>query len=457
MIIRADSGVTLPLADRSVDLVVTSVPYFLQRRYGKDPREHGREVGLEAWVRQQVAVFADVRRVLKPWGSLLLNVGDKRPTKGGNGWGGNYRGRPGIKKTRGAGREAVRGLKPGDLAGAPWRLALALQADGWRLRAEIIWEKPDASPETLYGWAWERHRVKVSAAPAGKSNGFVDGPPRRQRVYDPAKGGQSYSGSTEWEPCPGCKKCEATDGYVLRRGAWRPTTAHEPVFLLTPSAPCYWDQFATLEPTTGPSRTRRTENGKIPPGGRVQRSDSGDQRNARTVQRWLKGQLSAADYGLDVDHFASFPESLPAWAIAGGTSERGNCVACGAPWARIVERKAAGDERFTGRGGEDVRRPTLSNVTASWKSLGWRPTCSCDAGEPVPAVVLDPYGGAGTTALAAERLGRRAVSVDLYLPFCRLARRRIEVELRPHGEHVESIPRELAAITGPLFEGNPLW
>ena len=156
MLIRGDAR-SLPLRDGSVDTVVTSPPYWGLRNY-----QHEGQIGLEStpdsYVQQIVAVFREVRRVLKVSGTVWLNLGDSfssgtrttqcAPTlrrlghdeaSGKQGYLNNFSVRPG----------AVEGLKPKDLVGIPWRVAFALQADGWYLRSDIIWSKPNPMPESV--------------------------------------------------------------------------------------------------------------------------------------------------------------------------------------------------------------------------------------------------------------------------------------------------------------------
>jgi DNA modification methylase len=132
-----------------VQSCVTSPPYFGLRDYGVEG-QIGLEDSLEDWIEQLVTVFREVRRVLVPTGSLWLNLGD---SYSGGGRGGNPGTSPHQKQSRNQGSLSVRNqkrspLKDKDLIGQPWRVAFALQADGWWLRSEIIWHKPTAMPES---------------------------------------------------------------------------------------------------------------------------------------------------------------------------------------------------------------------------------------------------------------------------------------------------------------------
>lgn len=134
---------TLP--DNSFHAAVTSPPYWGLRDYGISG-QIGAEMELSQYLTDMVAVFREVRRVLRPDGTLWLNIGDSY-TSGGRTW------RDADKKNPGRAMSyrppTPAGLKPKDLIGVPWRLAFALQADGWYLRSDIIWHKPNCQPESV--------------------------------------------------------------------------------------------------------------------------------------------------------------------------------------------------------------------------------------------------------------------------------------------------------------------
>lgn len=157
------------MPESSVDCVVTSPPYWGLRDYGHEG-QMGLEESPETYVQGMVEVFREVRRVLSPTGTLWLNLGDCYATgagKVGSSPGGGAQGeawkkgnrgdRPGSPKhASGAmgpmtqpNRLPIQGLKPKDLIGIPWRVAFALQADGWWLRQDIIWNKPNPMPESV--------------------------------------------------------------------------------------------------------------------------------------------------------------------------------------------------------------------------------------------------------------------------------------------------------------------
>jgi hypothetical protein len=220
----------------------------------------------------------------------------------------------------------------------------------------------------------------------------------------------------------------------------RPTSSHEHVFLLTKAARYFYDAAAIAEPAVSFSRQHTSgtqsaktralqDSGHHGEGGDLGINYERETRNARTVWSIATKPFSEA-------HFAAFPPELAERCIKAGTSERGACSACGASWVREVE-KARTFESGSGRagnlpagkngfalqgGGEtlDVRRgPVLHNLTT-----GWRPTCACNA-PTRPCVVLDCFGGAGTTGLVADRLGRDAVLIEKNPEYAAMSRDRV--------------------------------
>ena len=145
------------LADGSVQTCITSPPYFGLRDYG-----HDSQIGLEqtpkAFVKELVGVFNEVRRALADDGTLWLNLGDSWANDGK--WGGATGGKhvASLHGESGVGRgKKTTGMKPKDLIGIPWRVALALQDEGWYLRQDIIWHKPNPMPESVQDRCTKSH------------------------------------------------------------------------------------------------------------------------------------------------------------------------------------------------------------------------------------------------------------------------------------------------------------
>ncbi|MDP3940117.1 MAG: DNA methyltransferase, partial [Deltaproteobacteria bacterium] len=140
--------------------------------------------------------------------------------------------------------------------------------------------------------------------------------------------------------------------------------------------------------------------------------------------------------GFDGDHFATFPLELPDRCIRASTSERGCCPVCGAPWERITERTAIKRHRpneYVKRNGAAGTGNAINQTVAGVdvRTTGWRQACDCASAGPVPCRVIEPFCGAGTTLLAATRLGRDAAGIELNADYIEIAKRRIEQGLRP--------------------------
>lgn len=146
MIIESDAMIALQrLPSESVQCIVTSPPYWGLRDYGIEG-QIGLEEKLQQYINKLTSIFSEAKRVLRDDGVFWLNIGD--------GYTSGNRGYRAPDKKNPARAMSIRpdtpdGLKPKDLLGIPWRIALALQADGWYLRSDIIWNKPNAMPESV--------------------------------------------------------------------------------------------------------------------------------------------------------------------------------------------------------------------------------------------------------------------------------------------------------------------
>jgi site-specific DNA-methyltransferase (cytosine-N4-specific) len=146
MIFEGDvEAVLRRLPDACVQCIVTSPPYWGLRDYA-DADQIGLEPSLPHYIDRLRSVFAEARRVLKQDGVLWLNIGDGY-TSGNRGWRAPDKKNP--ARAMSVRPDTPDGLKPKDLLGIPWRLAFALQDDGWYLRSDIIWHKPNVTPESV--------------------------------------------------------------------------------------------------------------------------------------------------------------------------------------------------------------------------------------------------------------------------------------------------------------------
>jgi hypothetical protein len=226
----------------------------------------------------------------------------------------------------------------------------------------------------------------------------------------------------------------------------RPTSAHEHVFLLTKRPRYFYDADAVRLPALSDrpdmaEKGLRTGvaylNGNKDNAAKPDKQRGHGRRHDGFNDRWdamskaeqqatganLRNVWTIATHPFPEAHFATFPPALVEPCIKAGTSEKGCCDSCGAPWVRVVERERVPDTSaratttYTGQAyahpQSAPRGPKLDfGPGVDAKTTGWSPSCSCDAAI-VPCVVLDPFGGAGTTGLVADRLGRDAVLVEL--------------------------------------------
>ncbi len=398
-IIVADVSKGIPLPDGSIHCCVTSPPYWALRDYGVEG-QLGLEKTPEEYVEKMVAVFREVRRVLRDDGTLWLNIGDSYSGDKSAGRNdtermyGTEESRSGLKAR--SGLKVRSGLKPKDLVGIPWMLAFALRADGWYLRQEIIWHKPNPMPESV------------------------------------------------------------TD---------RCTKAHESLFLLTKKPRYFYDADAVREEQSENTHARYPKDGPTPPakaGSKELERPGYEGWRETTPETWLphgrnrRSVWTIPTAPFSKAHFATFPPKLVEPCILAGTSMKGCCPECGAPWKRIVkkDRKATRpgentkltayrcphcdakssiparcgecmidyEEYHIGGievGNRDPQRHVTENTT-----VGWERGCEC-GGEPIPCTVLDPFFGAGTTGLVAQKLGRNFIGIDIKQEYCEMARDRI--------------------------------
>jgi hypothetical protein len=202
----------------------------------------------------------------------------------------------------------------------------------------------------------------------------------------------------------------------------RCTKAHEYIFLLSKSPRYFYDAEAVKEPAIYAGDVRRGLGST-----KEFNPDLQPTRNKRSV--W-----EIATYSFPEAHFATFPPKLVEPCILAGTSERGCCPKCGAPWERIV---APDDKRaaLTGKSQHDhsndlqqgnrIVGAERKNDIGGYIIIGWQRTCKCNAGDPVPCTVMDPFSGAGTTGLVAQRLLRNYIGIELNPDYIAMSENRI--------------------------------
>jgi DNA modification methylase len=378
-VVRGDAR-NLPLPDASVDLIVTSPPYWALRSYTDAGEHYQGQIGAEptpaAYIDSLIECTREWMRVLKPSGSIFVNLGDKYSRPGG-GVDKQARNLAGAGKGT-TGRQFVSandwaGPPEKSLIGLPWRYALRCIDDlGLILRAEVIWSKPNGLPESVTDRVRRSHEQWFHMVKS----------PRYFSAVDAIR--EAYSPNTAWKE-PGRYDTVYAAG----------VTGHG----------------------TNASSLRSMSNplGKLP--GSV----------------WtVATQPLKVPAHLGVDHFAAYPLELPRRIVL-GWSPSGICTACGEGRRPVVVKEQILDhvQRRTRPGFIDLAEPNGNlrgvnaavNAKTSVSAVITGEACACpDTSAPTrPAVVVDPFGGTGTTALVAHAYGRHGVSVDMSADYCRLA------------------------------------
>jgi DNA modification methylase len=378
------NALALPLADDTVDLVVTSPPYFGLRSYQDGGEHYDGQIGDEAtpaeFVDALIAATAEMVRVVKPTGSIWVNLGDKYAGSrmdGSSGWATAPLDHDSKKKqlsklaaSQGVLRTSTT-IPTKSLMGIPWRYALRCIDDlGLILRAEVIWSKPNGLPESVTDRVRRSHEQWFHFTLSPRYYSAVDEireahsenahPRRKDGGISPQQSGLMASGAH-------------------RGNTGLSVASHNPNPL-----------------------------GKLP----------------GSVWTIPTEPLHVPDH-LGIDHFAAYPTEWPR-RIVQGWSPRGICVECGEGRRPVVERARQNTRPVVdihalhgAHEGDDRRGFTRGETAATITGEA----CACP--EPTaptrPGLVLDPFGGTGTTALVADALGRDAVHVDMSADYCRLA------------------------------------
>jgi len=347
------------------------------------------QLGLEStpqeYVQSLVNVFREVKRVLKDDGTVWLNLGDSYVGTGHKGDSKDPKHPEGRNAQKVALNHKVKGLKPKDLVGIPWRVAFALQDDGWYLRQDIIWAKPNPMPES----------VKDRCT---KSHEYIFLLTKNPKYYYDTEAIKEESTWVESRP----------SGMVRNGKQYRDKVK---------------GKYSDKNDYGGGGSSFLGHSGLYKANGELI-SPSGT-RNKRDVWTITTKPYSEA-------HFATFPTEIPELCIKAGTSEYGQCSNCQKPYIREIEREKNPDRDMesqrkyyaerTGRTDGHISGP--SGLVDSVKFIGWIPDCDCKA-EVQPQVVLDMFAGAGTTGLVSDRLGRDSILIELNKDYTDLLEKRI--------------------------------
>jgi hypothetical protein len=305
-------------------------------------------------------------------------------------------------------------LKPKDLVGMPWRIAFALQADGWWLRRDIIWEKPNPMPESVRDRPTTAHEYIFLLTKSLRY--FYDDVAVRERATGGAHG-----------------RGEGMYSKLKYPAGWDPETGYQ-------------------------SHTRRVGRYHNKTNERFARAvvDLVEERSKRSV--WEIPSEAFKDA-----HFATFPQKLVETCIMAGTSEKGCCAICGVPWVRLIKNiylnpgnRSGNGIKWLGRQHKDFGSAVYDKRRVrSTTTVGWEPRCACSGKliqrkvvvngipetvtiyksklplekHPVrPCVVLDPFIGSGTVAFVAERARRHWIGIELNKKYVKIANRRLHPE-----------------------------
>lgn len=310
---------------------VTSPPYYRLRDYGI-AGQIGLEPSPDEYIAALVAVFREVRRVLRKDGTLWVNIGD---SYAGSAAAGTWRegafsangGLPGGRNRNGLSR--ISGVKPKDLMGIPWMLAFALRADGWYLRQDIIWSKPNPMPESVTDRCTKAHEYLFLLSKSG-------------RYY--------FDAAAMSEPITPSSIARLSQPTLENQeGSWRVPGKTNGPMKAKRRKPQVWNTSANYHNADPRYKPREEAEDYVAP-------VENDRRNKRSVWEVTTQPFSEA-------HFATFPPALIE-----------PCILAGCP-----------------RGGP----------------------------------VLDPFLGAGTTALVADRLGRDCIGIELSPEYAAMARKRL--------------------------------
>ena len=527
------------LPDESVHCVVTSPPYWGLRDYGTDG-QMGLEPTLAEHLDVMVKVFEEVRRVLRPDGTLWLNYGSAYATSGSASSYGisdkalrDYRenGYPSESLCGGCrDTSSIRTSHSGDLherglAGEPYAQIQGRKELERAHPATLDFSRPPSSQRALCDSRGRHKEPSAQATSAGEprqSSGARSLQPLQvgKRMECSQKVSASLSESeTFYGDVPECDRrldadvempcctessakpfgervlrIQCISGYCSRCGAWsddlrsniidpqrtaavfkakdemmlpnrlaialqeagwfvrseiiwskmnpmpesatdRPTSAHEKIFLLTKKARYFYDADAVREHQADTEHTRSryqyapSEAPKHDGDVNSNRTSKDFAQHFGTGSRNLRNVWTIATAPYSEAHFATFPPALAEKCIKAGTSAKGCCSECGAPWVRETDKTLV------------VTRPGLKesqkglDKSSSWggyqngrsavETTGWLPSCKCNA-EIIPCTVLDIFGGAGTTGLVADRLQRNAILIELNPEYAAMARKRID-------------------------------
>jgi DNA modification methylase len=391
MILRGEAR-HLPLSDASVDLIVTSPPYFGLRAYTDGGEAYDGQIGAEPTPREYIAALLECTRewmrVLKPSGSVFVNLGDKynSAASGQNLLDKKERdpgGRSGTKRYPGARGSAAAGIPNKSLMLLPelYRVGCVYEL-GLIARAVIVWSKPNGLPESVTDRVRRSHEDWVHLTRSPKYYSAVD------QIREP------HAPDTS-------RPSKASASAMRARNISAPRTSTGG-----------YDAPSPLGKLPGSVWEIATQPLKVPEWVAHERCCGGKAR-------------SGCQDGLD--HYAAFPFAL-VHPIILGWSPQEVCTACGEGRRPVTDVGAMPDpDPKAGKAWNIVHDGVAAGghgkarTRATYSITGYACVCPDTTAPSTPGIVLDPFGGTGTTALVAAMHGRRGISVDLSADYCRLA------------------------------------
>jgi DNA modification methylase len=353
----------------------------------------GLEPTPELYIQHSIEILREIKRVLRKDGTVFWNIGDSY--SGGNGNSNRYNRGPNsimpqntnklfneVSITSNKNHPVI---KPKDLCLIPFRVAIAVQEDGWWVRSVIIWSKNNPMPESVKDRPTESHEYILLLTKSAKY--YWDQEAVRETYTEPLN---------RW------------GGNDVRNSSHK-----------------YIDTFENGE-----------DNGGIGAIGKTSMLRSGALTRPDPAGRNLRSVWTFPTQGYPEAHFATFPEELPERCIKAGTPEYGCCDKCGTPYERIIESgftkhdgqtnsKSDPRDKLNGATGRlallrQAARENGGEYINETKTLGWQQSCKCKDSKPVPSTVLDPFAGSGTTLWVAKKLNRKANGYELSSKYCQL-------------------------------------
>ena len=403
----------------------------------------GLEPTIDLYVSHLVQVFREIWRVGRKDCTVWLNLSD------------SYASQPAstgisFRRDRAAvvphGRN-LEGLKPKDLCGIPWRIAFALQADGWWLRSDICWAKPNPMPESCTDRPTSSHEYIFLLSKSGTpqfwthrdKSGTRSRPKADYRWVNQITDEEVAVAPEDWKEIIVCPNCQGTGIAIIDlsceiMGQWMESWVKDecPVcegkkkvqkwkrINLWRGHDYFYDNEAVREKYQGLGKPRpfaKKGNQDRNDTGRIYEAENKGGRNLRSVWTIATQQFPGS-------HFATFPERIPEIAIKAGTSQAGCCPECAAPWVRVVERKDL--ERrsvksiYPGEQTIATSKYKHNESSPESKTISWRPSCEHKDLKPVSCTVCDSFSGSGRTGIVAKKLGRKAILIELKPEYCEM-------------------------------------